>query len=180
MCHKYSLSLSNIVFSILHGKSLKNFYYAKKSVHLTPHTASHNRRFGTGYGKTNGSALVLAVFIIVVISLRGATLVKILASSQQNVVYEVLGTRAYATAQSGIQWKLSQVFPLNAPAAACATQSTPSFNNVNGLKQCNVAVSCSDFVVDSIRYYTITATGKCQAGDTVTSRTLEVDARSLP
>ena len=168
MFHKSLNSQSSRSFRILCGNMRNNFYDKKKS------------RIIHGHQSIKGSALVIAVFIIIVMSLLGATLVKILASSQQNVVYEVLGTRAYAAAQSGVQWQLSQVFPLNSAAAACASQTPPSFSNVNGLEQCSIAVSCSDFVIDSTRYYTITATGKCQAGDTVTSRTLQVDARSLP
>lgn len=138
------------------------------------------------YSRVQGSALVIAIFIIIVMSLLGAALMKMLASSQQNVVYEVLGTRAYAAAQSGIQWQLSQVFPLNTSGGvSCAAQSVidankPTFSGVNGLAQCSVNVTCSSFDIASTRYYTVQATGKCQAGLELTSRTIEVEARSLP
>jgi MSHA biogenesis protein MshP len=138
------------------------------------------------YSNVQGSALVIAIFIIIVMSLLGAALVKMLASSQQNVVYEVLGPRAYAAAQSGIQWQLSQVFPLSTSGGvSCAVQSVidankPTFSGVNGLAQCSVSLKCSDFVIASTRYYTLEATGQCEAGPELTSRTIQVEARSLP
>jgi MSHA biogenesis protein MshP len=131
-----------------------------------------------------GSALVIAIFIIIVISLLGAALVNMLRSSQEKVAYEVLGTRAYTAAQSGVQWQLSETFPLNSNAVACKSQTvidstTPSFNGTKGLTQCSVSVSCSDFERTGIRYFTIKSTGQCDIDGEVTARTIEVEARSL-
>jgi len=131
-----------------------------------------------------GSALVIAIFVIIVLSVLGAALVKMLDSSQESVAYEVLGTRAYTAAQSGLQWQLAEVFPLNGPAIACKSQdeiniATPSFNNTLGLAQCNVSVSCSDFERDGIRYYSITGTGTCDIDNEETSRKIAVEAHSL-
>ncbi|SEK95692.1 MSHA biogenesis protein MshP [Colwellia chukchiensis] len=134
--------------------------------------------------KQSGSALVIAIFIIVVLSVLGAALVNMLDSSQEGLAYEVLGTRAYAAAQSGLQWQLSEVFPLSSDALACKAQAsidaaTPNFSQTQGLAQCRVSVSCSDFVHDNIRYYNITSTGECVLDGEVTARTLAVEARSL-
>ena len=134
--------------------------------------------------RQQGSALVIAIFIIIVFSVLGAALVNMLDSSQEGVAYEVLGTRAYTAAQSGLQWQLSEVFPLSSDAAACKSQvdiddGTPNINSTPGLIQCNIKVRCSDFQSDSIRYYVITSTGECALDGEVTSRTVEVDARSL-
>ena len=131
-----------------------------------------------------GRALVIAIFVIIVLSVLGATLVKMLESSQESVAYEVLGTRAYTAALSGLQWQLAEVFPLNSPAIVCAdivnSPPPPSFNNTLGLAQCKVSVSCSDFDRENgIRYYTITATGTCAIGSESTSRKIAVKARSL-
>jgi MSHA biogenesis protein MshP len=131
-----------------------------------------------------GSALVIAIFIIIVLSALGAALVNMLNSSQQGVAYEVLGTRAYTAAQSGLQWQLSEVFPLNSAAIACRNQadintSTPNFTNVEGLGQCSVNVTCTNFERDTIRYYSITSIGQCTLDGEATSRTVEVEARSL-
>ena len=134
--------------------------------------------------KQQGSALVIAIFIIVVMSLLGAALVNMMKSSQEGVAYEVLGTRAYTAAQSGVQWQLSEVFPLDSDAIACKNQTdinnnTPTFANVQGLSQCRVSVSCTDFERDNIRYYIVKSTGECTLDAEVTSRTVVVDARSL-
>lgn len=134
--------------------------------------------------KQRGSALVIAIFIIIVLSALGAALVSMLDSSQEGVAYEVLGTRAYTAAQSGVQWQLSEVFPLNSDAVACKNQTdidnnTPSFTSVTGLEQCNISVTCTDFERDGIRYYVVKSTGQCALDSEVTSRTIEVDARSL-
>ncbi|TWX72708.1 pilus assembly PilX N-terminal domain-containing protein [Colwellia sp. C1TZA3] len=131
-----------------------------------------------------GSALVIAIFVIIVLSVLGAALVKMLDSSQESVAYEVLGTRAYTAALSGLQWQLAEVFPLNAAATVCEDQTnidalTPTFNNTQGLAQCQVSVSCAAFKPEDIRYYTITATGSCDINGEKTSRKLAVDARSL-
>tara|TARA_R110000787_G_scaffold145546_1_gene259343 strand:- start:71 stop:556 length:486 start_codon:yes stop_codon:yes gene_type:complete len=131
-----------------------------------------------------GSALVIAIFAIIVMSLLGAALVNMLDSSQEGVAYEVLGTRAYTAAQSGLQWQLSEVFPLNSDAVACKTPTeinslTPVFNNAPGLAQCSVNVTCADFVLDSVRYYTITSTSECTIDSEVTSRKVAVEAHSL-
>jgi MSHA biogenesis protein MshP len=127
-----------------------------------------------------GSALVIAIFVIVVLSVLGAALVKMLESSQESVAYEVLGTRAYTAAQSGLQWQLAEVFPLSDSPSACddIVNALPSFDNTLGLAQCNVSVSCDDFVHDTIRYYTITSTGECAIGSELTSRKIAVEARS--
>ncbi len=135
--------------------------------------------------RQQGSALVIAIFIIIVFSVLGAALVNMLDSSQEGVAYEVLGTRAYTAAQSGLQWQLSEVFPLSSDAVACKSQAdiddgTPNINSTPGLIQCNISVSCRDFSGDDgIRYYIVRSTGECTLDGEVTSRTVEVDARSL-
>lgn len=131
-----------------------------------------------------GSALVIAIFIIIVLSALGAALVNMLDSSQEGVAYEVLGTRAYTAAQSGLQWQLSEAFPLGSNAISCKNQAdinslTPNFVNVPGLKQCSVSVTCSDFELDNVRYYSISSTGQCTIDGEKTSRTVAVEARSL-
>jgi MSHA biogenesis protein MshP len=137
-----------------------------------------------GNKRNQGSALVIAIFIIIVISLLGSALVNILNSSQKNVAFEVLGTRAYTAAQSGIQWQLSQVFPLNSEAVVCENETdieiaTPSFSNTEGLAQCSVSVSCSNLIHNSVTYYIITSIGECAIDGEDTSRQIEVEARSL-
>lgn len=131
-----------------------------------------------------GSSLVIAIFIIIVISMLGAALVKMIRSSSDSIVYEVLGTRAYNAAQIGLQWQLQQLFPLdNNTPLACADVSKipPPIGTVTGLENCKIInpMTCSDSEVLSTRYYTVTSTGQCEIAGILTSRTLEVQARAL-
>ncbi|NQZ88440.1 MAG: pilus assembly PilX N-terminal domain-containing protein [Colwellia sp.] len=141
-------------------------------------------RLGQRTNRQSGSALVIAIFVIIVLSLLGAALVKTLDSSQESVAFEVFGTRAYNTAQTGIQWQLAQIFPLGGTIQTCASISNipPDVSAISGFEGCEIILAvdaCVDFLHDSSRYYTITSTGQCNVGAEITSRTIEVEARSL-
>ena len=144
--------------------------------------------FANTRARQGGSSLVIAIFVIVIISMLGAALVKMMRSSSDSIVYEVLGTRAYNAAQIGLQWQLQQLFPLdNTNQLTCAavsntpTNSAQFISNAPGLENCDVdfPITCTDIDVLGTRYYTITSTGKCEVAGVITSRTLEVQARSL-
>jgi MSHA biogenesis protein MshP len=132
--------------------------------------------------KQKGSAIVIAIFVIVVMALLGAALVKILSSSAESVAYEVIGTRAYAAAQTGAQWQLLEVFPHNTnTATACKNFITePDLSNVKGLEYCQATVNCDDGgTFTGTTYYVITSVGQCSFGGVITSRTVIIEARSL-
>lgn len=148
-----------------------------------------------------GSILVLALFIMVVMLLLGAALVRMLSSSAESIAYEVVGTRAYNAANSGLQVKLSALFPLNSASMQCdevnsvaslvdgdlappdtiSNNYLPNLNNVDGLSNCSVTeMVCSNFKQDDVTYYKLTSTGQClMDGGEVTSRTVVVEARTL-
>lgn len=132
---------------------------------------------------SRGSALVIAIFVIIVMSLLGAALVKMMESSQENVVYEVLGTRAYAAAQTGVQWQLGKLFPIGSPARACSdvSQIPPPIELAKGFEGCRIVspIKCSDFSHQGVIYYTVTSTGQCDLDGESTSRVIEVEARSI-
>jgi len=136
----------------------------------------------TKANKQNGSALVLALFIIVVMTLLGTFLVRMISSNAETIAYEVIGTRAYQAAQAGAQRKLSEVFPLLPSSTQCSLDSSYNeFSTVKGLENCEATdVDCeASLPIDSIIYYTITSTGQCDVGGVFTSRTIEIKARSL-
>ncbi len=133
----------------------------------------------------------MAIFIIVVFSMMAAVLAKIISTSSENISYEVLGTRAYAAAKTGNEWALQQLFPLkDIELAACeenisdyqniSSKIVPDLSSLNGLQGCWIdSLACVEFSNDSVDYFTITSTGVCQQGSVTTSRTLQVEARSL-
>jgi MSHA biogenesis protein MshP len=147
--------------------------------------------------KQRGSALVIAVFIIVVMTVLGVALVRMLGASSESVAYEVIGTRAYAMAQTGVQWAGGKVFPLNSGALHC-DGTTPvansgndftsssifsppsSISNNDGLNGCQISsLTCNDLKYDDVVYFTISSTGRCDVGGVITSRTIVIEARSL-
>lgn len=133
----------------------------------------------------SGSALVIAIFVLVIMTLLGSALVRMQHSSSETLVYEVYGTRAYTAAQAGIQWQLSEVFPLNLDSVLCPTNNTELFfHDVNGLENCQSEVTCiSDISHDGFQYYTVTSVGSCNITNVdvavKTSRTIKVEARSI-
>ncbi|KGJ98946.1 hypothetical protein [Thalassotalea sp. ND16A] len=150
---------------------------------------SHNRSayfsptLNLAQKKQQGASLIMAVFMIVVLSLMAAALVRIIASSSETVSYQVFGTRAYAAADIGNQWGLQQLFPLGSEIVDCAVvnaATVPDLANVPGLIGCHIeTLQCTDFIESGVTYFTLTATGACDAGSVRTSRTLQVEARSL-
>ncbi|WP_448565570.1 PilX N-terminal domain-containing pilus assembly protein [Thalassotalea ganghwensis] len=132
----------------------------------------------------NGSALVVAIFVIIVISLLGVALIKMLSTEAESIAYEVMGTRAFQAAQSGMQRQLQQVFPLSSPARAClAPAQTFSFAATNaqgrGLTNCQAFVTCNQDVVNEVPYYQLTSEGQCQIAGVITSRKIAVEAKGL-
>ena len=138
--------------------------------------------------KQQGSALIVAVFIMVVMALLVLSLSKLLTSSSENVSYEVLGTRAFFAAQSGMEQGLTQLFPLSAASTYCApagTQGTAPETTVsfpvtaNGLQGCSYTLSCSSgratAAATETIYYQLTSTGLCGSGQLQTSRTIQME-----
>ncbi len=143
---------------------------------------SHNLdRAGLSPKTVKGSALVITIFIIVVMTLIGTALVKTLSTSAETVVYEVLGTRALQAAQTGLQQQLQRIFPLKPATGACIDISNVDLSATSGLEHCKIIeATCDDSVVVSgNKYYTITSTGECEVAGVFTSRSVEVQARDL-
>jgi|GEM_PF-579673 hypothetical protein len=123
-----------------------------------------------------GSMLVVAVFIIVVFGALIAALSNILTSSQTAVGYEVLGVRAQAVANAGMEAGLYQVLR---QAATCSVMSggatTPQTEltatldtTAPALTQCTVSVKCgqrSAVAGSTATYYVLNSTGTCIGGN---------------
>lgn len=126
--------------------------------------------------KQQGLSLVMVIFIIVVLSMLGAAMLRIMAVSSDSVAREILSTRALHAAESGVQAKLSDIFLNGNP---CST-STPAFTALQG---CTVTIeTCSSIDVpmgSGVNYYTIVSVGRCgPAGDQAVRR-VEVQAKDV-
>jgi len=128
--------------------------------------------------KQRGSSLVIALFIMVVMSVLGAALINVIINNEEDYAYEVIGTRALHAAQTGAQWRLQQIFPLrNAPnvdvniSLAACVNGTLNLANINGLNQCTAH--------ENVDYITVRSVGACNLNGESASRVIEVQAKSI-
>jgi len=135
-----------------------------------------------------GSSLVIAIFILVVMTLLGTALLNMMAKNEEAYSYEIMGTRAYNAAQSGLQRKLQQIFPLktatnNGLDATMCSVNQYAFNTITGLENCFADISCEivNHTIDNQEtlYFTVTSVGQCEINGEVTSRAVEVQAKSM-
>jgi len=133
-----------------------------------------------------GSSLVIGIFILVVMSILGASLIEIMKTNEEAFTYEVLGTRAYNAAQSGLQWEMQQLFPLrdatnpNSSDSSMCQSLSLDLSTINGLQGCSAIVECTSFTHElTTTYYNIKSIGQCEINGEVTSRTIEVSAKTI-
>lgn len=124
--------------------------------------------------KQQGSMLVVAIFILVVMGLLVAGLLSLLQKSTESVSVEVLGTRAFWAAQSGLELGAVALFPVaqnNFTPASCALVPTRQVMSAEGLVQCEVNIQCTEALnTDSaVTQFLLESEGLCQS-ETVQSR----------
>ena len=144
--------------------------------------------------KQQGSSLVLALFVIVILTLLGSVMMRIISTSSETVSQEVLGTRAYMAANSAMQAELQQLFPLDGTNNCASSTSDYDLTNLGsdipGLYHCDATTTCTKYYTDptdGTNYYQLTSTGHCGVGTmeedskavVISSRTIQVEARSL-
>ncbi|WP_290653863.1 Type II secretory pathway component [Idiomarina sp.] len=136
----------------------------------------------------SGSALVVAIFVIVVLGLLVATLSRLTVSSSDSVVTEVLGARAYNAAQTGLNIAMMEVFPLGQPSfdaisdcddLTLANPITFSAAQDPGLAQCTAVIQCNDVSFRGDVYFQLQANGVCSAGGSQASRSLSIEVTGL-
>jgi MSHA biogenesis protein MshP len=132
--------------------------------------------------KQTGSMIVMALFAIIVLALLAGTLVSMISSSSNSVLYEVYGVRAKNAAQSGIQEVAMAAFPLGAGPQICnqVINSPASFSTISGFQSCQFTARCTTTDVNfngaDYRYYRFSSTGSCGFDGLVVNRTVSVDA----
>ena len=123
-----------------------------------------------------GFSLPVAIFILVIMALIATAAVAILNKGLGGASQEILSTRAFYSAESGAQFVLNQLFPLNGGPANCAASSSLNFSST-GLNNCSTNMSCNSTTIGSEIFYTISSIGTCSTGDTVTVRQIQLMAR---
>ncbi|MCE9779254.1 MSHA biogenesis protein MshP [Shewanella algae] len=140
-----------------------------------------------------GSALVIAIFVILVMSLLAVTLLRVGGDADESVNLEVWGLRALNAANSGADAALARLFPLSGGTAGCAAVgSSWTAPDVTGFHGCNVQLSCDTLSQDtspgSAKLYRLRSTAVCESGSCGVgvaddsqclrvSRVVEVEAR---
>lgn len=127
--------------------------------------------------RQQGSMLVMAIFAMIVMALLGLTLTRLIASSNQSVVYDVLGVRATQAADAGLRQLALSVTPLNGNAQQCSgsINSPSSFSSVDGFKGCSYIARCETqpFTESSTGFYhyELKSTGTCALAEGVATIT---------
>lgn len=131
-----------------------------------------------------GGALVIGLFVITVMFLLASALINVVQDADEQVNLEVLGTRAFAAANSGADVALARLFPLDASAGECdysAQSWTPP--NVVGFKGCSVQLACRVTDYSGAVQYLVSSEATCFAGPCDgdncmrVNRKVEVEAR---
>lgn len=123
-----------------------------------------------------GSALLLALFIIVVMLALAVGLSRLLVSSSETIVYEVQGSRALQAAQSGLEISLTQVFALNASGGSCAAVTATRSFSTAALSDCTATIQCKTFSGPP-QLIQLTSTASCSRGKFTTRRSVQLEVR---
>ena len=133
--------------------------------------------------RQGGSALIVAIFLVVVMGLLSASLLSMKTTQQQMTIQEVISTRAWWAAHSGMEWGLTQVLPLHGALAVCEPKM-PFPLSPQRFHHCSIMVSCQvvigDEIEDSHRYYRLESTAQCGTGRFAVTRVQESLVQGLP
>lgn len=122
-----------------------------------------------------GSMLVIAIVLIVVIGLLAVALTRLLGSSSESVSYELLGARALAAANSGMERQLYLLLrpATGSVAGSCAVTDTLNWSEA-GLSHCQARLSCQQQALpEGKQLYRLSSIGRCDNGTLAVSRTVE-------
>ena len=136
------------------------------------HNSAHFRR-------QQGSMLVMAIFVLTVLSLLGLAITQILSDSSRSIVYEVYGARAFNAANSGAERALGELFPPGGTGNCTSVTTSFSLAPQTAFHGCAIEVTCNEFNVSETGYthYRIDSTATCDGGQFDTVRAVAVEAR---
>ena len=142
--------------------------------------------------RQSGSALVVAIFVIVVMALISVGLTAMIQDTSRNAAWDVLGTRAELAAYSGLEQALAELFPLNPdrPFYSCSDVTNEPELGGAGFSSCSVEVICIEVreckadnsggieELNNACFYELQATGQCGSGEVLVQRSQSIQARS--
>ncbi|MCK7458970.1 Type II secretory pathway component [Idiomarina aminovorans] len=140
--------------------------------------------------RQQGSALVVAIFVIVVLGLLVSVLSKLVRTSSDSTVIEVQGNRAFMAAQSGIQRAMLELYPIGGSFTPCSDGLLADYDSLKiaaPIEKCTAKVTCQaynepsdpDYDEKIASHYRLESTGTCEAGNTITTRKLAIETRAV-
>lgn len=134
-----------------------------------------------------GVSLVIAIFILVVLTLLGAAMINILSSGGESVAREVLSARALFVAESGGQRALNEIFPPGSSVgqtgicdtldAGAVDYPAAALAGIQGCSTLQAEIDCSWVNVGGVNYFSLTSTGTCGPAGSAAVRVVEIQAR---
>jgi len=89
--------------------------------------------------KQSGFSIVMAIFILVVLSLLGGYMVKLSGVQHATSVFSIQGARAYQSARAGVGWAIARV-SAGGDCSDINSVSALTFADINGF---SVSLTCS-------------------------------------
>ena len=129
-----------------------------------------------------GSVLVVAVFVIVVMGFLATSLVQVQWSNHDTLTRKQLGNQAWFLAHSANEWALTQVYPLIvSPAVSTSVSTVCSSLNANQVSSgmstiCSIEqLTCREIgMLDGVGFFKIESTAICGSGINQVQRIQEV------
>lgn len=124
-------------------------------------------------GTQKGATLPVVILVLVLLAVLGTAMVQLNATGQRSIALEVVSSRAFYAAESGVQFGLGKIFPRDGTAGSCATW--PLSYDQPGLRGCSASVQCTGpRTRQGVDYYTVVSHGQCGSGEIRARRTVEV------
>lgn len=129
-----------------------------------------------------GSVLVVAVFVIVVMGFLATSLMQVQWSNHDTLTRKQLGNQAWLLAHSANEWALTQVYPLIvSPAVSTSVSTVCSSLNANQVSSgmstiCSIEqLTCREIgMLDGVGFFKIESTAICGSGINQVQRIQEV------
>jgi len=111
--------------------------------------------------KQAGFSIVMAIFILVVLSLLGSYMVKLSGVQHATSVFAIQSARAYQAARAGVGWAISRIVTENGDCSNIISASPLSFTDINGF---SVTLKCNEKTTTeaskSLAIYKLTASSE--------------------
>lgn len=140
---------------------------------------TRNNSMNKSLKKQQGSMLVVALFVIIVLGFLAYAMIQITDNSNRATVFEVYGTRALNAANSGAERALNDLLGPNGLEACSSVSFDYELPEITAFNGCELEIKCVNFNVTEtgFRHFRIESTASCTAGDFDTQRSVFVEAQ---